>query len=117
LYRLVNKRRAGIGTVLENSVKLTADHDKARAFNSYFAPVGSTKLSHRYFYFAANNFPINFSKHFLMFYTQKLKKNRYFGKPEVVFSRKIFLENSPLNSASYGVEIISVALTVPEILD
>jgi len=112
LYRLVNKRRAGIGTVLENSVKLIADHDKARAFNSYFAPVGSTKLSHRYFYFAANNFPINFSKHFLMFYTQKLKKNRYFGKPEV-----IFLENSPLNSASYGVEIISVALTVPEILD
>ena len=38
-YRFVNKRisnRAGIGTVLENSVELTADHDKAHAFNSYF---------------------------------------------------------------------------------
>ena len=42
-YRFVNKRisnRAGIGTVLENGVELTDDHDKARAFNSYFASVG-----------------------------------------------------------------------------
>ena len=42
LYRFVNKRisnRAGIGTVLENIVELTADHGKARAFNSYFASV------------------------------------------------------------------------------
>jgi len=42
-YRFVNKRisnRAGIGAVLENGVELTADRDKARAFNSYFASVG-----------------------------------------------------------------------------
>jgi len=42
-YRFINKRisnRAGIGTILENNVELTADHDKARAFNSYFASVG-----------------------------------------------------------------------------
>ena len=32
--------RAGIGAVLENGVELTADCDKARAFNSYFASVG-----------------------------------------------------------------------------
>ena len=32
--------RAGIGTVLETGVELTDDHDKARAFNSYFASVG-----------------------------------------------------------------------------
>jgi len=42
-YRFVNKRisnRVSIGTVLENNIELTADHDKARAFNSYFASVG-----------------------------------------------------------------------------
>ena len=51
-----------------------------------------------------------------MFYTQKL------GKIATLANRKCFrpehiLENSPLNSASYGVEIVSLALTVPEILD